>query len=45
MQTLDRALEHLARDGLVSVRDAVAVAGEPEELRLVLGAFASSSSW
>jgi len=37
MQTLDRALELLARDGLVSVRDAVAAADDPEELRLALG--------
>lgn len=37
MQTLDRALEHLARDGLVSVRDAAAAADDPEELRLALG--------
>ena len=37
MQTLDRALELLARDGLVSVRDAVAEADEPEDLRLSLG--------
>lgn len=37
MQTLDRGLELLARDGLVSVRDAVAAADEPEELRLALG--------
>ena len=45
MQTLDRALEHLAREGLVSVRDAVAVADEPEELRLVLGSLASHASY
>ncbi len=37
MQTLDRALEYLARDGIVSVRDAVAAADEPEDLRLSLG--------
>lgn len=37
MQTLDRGLEHLARDGMVSVRDAVAAADDPEELRLALG--------
>lgn len=37
MQTLDLALEHLARDGLVSVRDAVAAADDPEDLRLALG--------
>jgi twitching motility protein PilT len=37
MQTIDRGLEHLARDGLVSVRDAVAAADDPEELRLALG--------
>lgn len=37
MQTLDRGLELLARDGLVSVRDAVNVADDPEELRLALG--------
>jgi twitching motility protein PilT len=37
MQTLDRALEFLAKDGLVSVRDAVAAADDPEELRLALG--------
>lgn len=37
MQTLDRGLELLARDGLVSVRDAVAAADDPEELRLALG--------
>jgi twitching motility protein PilT len=45
MQTLDRALEHLAREGLVSVRDAVAVADEPEELRLVLGSLASHAAY
>lgn len=37
MQTIDRGLERLARDGLVSVRDAVAAADDPEELRLALG--------
>jgi twitching motility protein PilT len=37
MQTLDRGLELLARDGLVSVRDAVDAANDPEELRLTLG--------
>jgi twitching motility protein PilT len=37
MQTLDLALELLAKDGLVSVRDAVAAAVDPEELRLALG--------
>lgn len=36
MQTLDRALAFLARDGLVSVRDAVAAAEDPEELKLSL---------
>jgi twitching motility protein PilT len=45
MQTLDRALEQLARDGLVSVRDAVALADEPEELRLGLGALSTPSGW
>ena len=37
MQTLDLALERLASDGLISVRDAVAAADDPEELRLALG--------
>ena len=37
MQTLDRALEFLAKDGLVSVRDAIAAADDPDELRLTLG--------
>jgi twitching motility protein PilT len=45
MQTLDRALEHLAREGLVAVRDAVAVADEPEELRLALGSLGTASGW
>ena len=37
MQTLDRALEYLARDGIISVRDAIAAADEPDDLRLSLG--------
>jgi twitching motility protein PilT len=37
MQTLDRALEYLARDGIISVRDAVAAADEPDDLALSLG--------
>lgn len=44
MQTLDRALQNLARDGLVSVRDAVACAAEPEELRIALGSLGGSYS-
>lgn len=36
MRTLDRGLEDLARSGLVSVRDAVAAADEPEEMKLAL---------
>jgi len=42
MQTLDLALGNLARDGLVSVRDAVAAADDAEELRLTLSGLSSS---
>jgi twitching motility protein PilT len=36
MQTFDQSLFDLARDGLVSVRDAIAAADEPEDLRIDL---------
>jgi twitching motility protein PilT len=36
MQTLDQALLDLARDGLVSMRDALATAANPEDLRIAL---------
>ncbi|MEY2571373.1 MAG: twitching motility protein PilT [Acidimicrobiaceae bacterium] len=36
MQTFDQSLFALARDGLVSVRDALAAADEPEDLRIEL---------
>jgi twitching motility protein PilT len=36
MQTFDQALLGLCRDGLIAVRDALAVATQPEELRLGL---------
>jgi twitching motility protein PilT len=36
MQTFDQALVTLCRDGLIAIRDALAVASEPEELRLSL---------
>lgn len=36
MQTVDRALEFLARDGLVSVSAAVAAADDPDEVRVAL---------
>jgi twitching motility protein PilT len=37
MQTLDQALLELVRDGLVSTRDALAGATNPEDLRIALG--------
>jgi twitching motility protein PilT len=36
MQTLDQALEALVRDGLVGVREALAAATNPEDLRIAL---------
>jgi Tfp pilus assembly ATPase PilU len=36
MQTFDQSLFALARDGLVSVRDALAAADEAEDLRIEL---------
>jgi twitching motility protein PilT len=36
MQSFDRSLLHLVKDGLVSVRDAVSVSVHPDELRLDL---------
>jgi len=37
MQTLDHALLELVRDGLVSMRDALATSTNPEDLRIALG--------
>jgi twitching motility protein PilT len=37
MQTLDQALLDLVRDGLISVRDALAASSNPEDLRIALG--------
>ncbi len=37
MQTLDQALLDLVRDGLVSMRDALASSSNPEDLRIALG--------
>jgi twitching motility protein PilT len=37
MQTLDQALLELVRDGLVSMRDALAASANPEDLRIALG--------
>lgn len=37
MQTLDQALLALVRDGMVSLRDALAVSTQPEDLRIALG--------
>jgi twitching motility protein PilT len=37
MQTLDQALLELVRDGLVSMRDALATSTNPEDLRIALG--------
>jgi twitching motility protein PilT len=37
MQTLDQALLDLVRDGLVSIRDALAVSSNAEDLRIALG--------
>jgi twitching motility protein PilT len=37
MQTLDQALLELVRDGLVSLRDALAASSNPEDLRIALG--------
>ncbi|MFZ6004475.1 MAG: type IV pilus twitching motility protein PilT [Actinomycetota bacterium] len=37
MQTLDQALLELVRDGLVSMRDALASSTNPEDLRIALG--------
>jgi twitching motility protein PilT len=36
MQTLDQALLHLARDGMVALRDVMAVANDPTDLRIAL---------
>ncbi|MGK2950037.1 MAG: type IV pilus twitching motility protein PilT [Acidimicrobiales bacterium] len=36
MQTLDQALVELVRDGLVSLRDALAASAQPEDLRIAL---------
>jgi twitching motility protein PilT len=36
MQSLDRSLLHLVKDGLVSMRDALGVAGRADELRIEL---------
>jgi twitching motility protein PilT len=36
MQTFDQALLHLYKDGLVSFRDALSVATQPEDLRIAL---------
>lgn len=41
MQTVDRALELLVRDGLVAVGTAVAAADDPEDLRVVLGSLST----
>jgi len=37
MQTLDQALLELVRDGMISLRDALAVSSNPEDLRIALG--------
>lgn len=37
MQTLDQALLELVRDGLVSTRDSLAAAANPEDLRIAMG--------
>jgi twitching motility protein PilT len=37
MQTLDQALVELVRDGMVSLRDALAASANPEDLRIALG--------
>ncbi len=37
MQTLDQALLELVRDGMVSLRDALAASANPEDLRIALG--------
>ena len=37
MQSRDQALLELVRDGMVSLRDALAVAASPEDLRIALG--------
>ena len=36
MQTFDQALFGLFKDGIVSLRDALAVASQPEDLRIAL---------
>ena len=36
MQTFDQSLLHLYKDGLISFRDAISVASEPEDLRIAL---------
>ena len=36
MQTLDQGLLELVRDGMVSLRDAIAVSANPEDLRIAL---------
>jgi twitching motility protein PilT len=37
MQTLDHAMLELVRDGMVSLRDALAASANPEDLRIALG--------
>jgi len=37
MQTLDQALMELVRDGMISLRDALASSANPEDLRIALG--------
>ncbi|MGH9273316.1 MAG: type IV pili twitching motility protein PilT, partial [Acidimicrobiales bacterium] len=37
MQTLDQALLDLVRDGMVSLRDALATSANSEDLRIALG--------
>jgi Tfp pilus assembly ATPase PilU len=34
MQTFDASLQHLVKDGLVSVRDALSVAVNPDDMRI-----------
>ncbi|HEY9555964.1 MAG TPA: PilT/PilU family type 4a pilus ATPase [Acidimicrobiales bacterium] len=44
MQTLDQALLELVRDGMVSLRDALAASPNPEDLRIALGSAGVSST-
>jgi twitching motility protein PilT len=45
MQTFDQSLLHLYKDGLISFRDALAVASQPEDLRIALQSAGASAAY